>query len=179
MKITLIMLVLSILMYFARTDSYTKDFSQDVKIYTICFTTKNVYAKSYDNILFISTDSGNTWSFNPENFDFKNKIEDVCWSAEIYCFVEKTSDGGKEWDSYPVKNGDSFCNVYLIDPNMGYKKAFEFLSDVTMQIISNIGEGQISTLIRRPQSYTEYYSSQSEGWLVGWYLEGFIIAGSK
>jgi hypothetical protein len=145
------------------------------RIYSICFIDQqNGYAVSPNNENFITTDSGITWDYlegKNENSDLKN--DRITWSANIYCSVMQTTDGGKSWSTYSKEKQDHFCKVYLKDPNAGYQTAYEFLNKVTSTIFTSINNNNIHSLIDNPQQCTEYYCNEVEGWALGWCMKEF------
>jgi hypothetical protein len=147
------------------------------KIYSICFTDqRNGYAVSTSNEIFITTDSGMTWKYRLDDLEIKKSNNDkIIWSADIYCSIMKTTDGGANWLPYSKEKQDHFCKVYLKDPNVGYCTAYEFLKKVTEKIFINIKSNAIVKLINQPQQCTEYYSNESEGWALGWCVKDLQI----
>lgn len=140
------------------------------KIYSIHFTDqKNGLAISAYDEIFISTDSGKTWEYiKDNNIISKSNNEKNVWSANIYCSVMQTTDGGRNWTPYSKEKQDHFCKVYLKDPNTGYQTAYEFLNKVTSTIIISLDNNNINSLVDNPQQCTEYYSNENEGWALGW-----------
>lgn len=140
------------------------------KIYTIWFTDQeNGYAISANNEMFVTTSSGSNWNFiiNNKVID-KSFLNNSLWSAEIYCSVLQTTDGGSSWLPYTKEKQEHFCKVYLKDPNVDYKTASEFLAKVTKYILENLTKNRIDNLINHPKQCTEYYSNENEGWALGW-----------
>ena len=140
------------------------------KIYSIGFTDQeNGYAISANNEMFVTTDSGSNWEFidDKKNID-KSPANNSVWSADIYCSVLKTTDGGSNWLPYTKEKQEHFCKVYLKDPNVDYKTASEFLAKVTKDILDNLLKNKTEGLINHPKQCTEYYSNENEGWALGW-----------
>lgn len=145
------------------------------KIYSISFADQqNGFAVSTDKEFFLTNDAGLTWektTIKNEQLKF-DQINNI-WTADIYCSVMQSTDGGENWISYKGEKQDHFCKVYLKDPNVDYKTASEFLSKVTSNIFSKISVNQIDDLINHPQQCTEYYCNESEGWALGWCIKAF------
>lgn len=144
------------------------------KIYFICFTNEqNGYACSFSDELFVTSDSGNTWNFKSKNSDLeKPECKDILWSAEIYCSVMQTTDGGENWSPYSKERQEHFCGVYLKDINSEYKIANEFLNKVTTKIFISSRNNELTNL-KQPQQCTEYYTNENEGWALGWCIKNF------
>lgn len=140
------------------------------KIYSIVFIDKqNGYAVSANNEMFLTTNAGSNWIFVNEKKVIEKVIKnDSIWSAEIYCSVMQTMDGGTNWLPYTKERQEHFCKVYLKDPNVDYKTASEFLTKVTLGILESLSVNRIDDLINHPKQCTEYYSNEAEGWALGW-----------
>ena len=140
------------------------------KIYSICFTDQeNGYAISANNEVFVTTDSGSNWKFiNDKKVIDKSSANNSLWSADIYCSVLQTTDGGSSWLPYTKEKQEHFCKVYLKDPNVDYKTASEFLAKVTKDILDSLSKNKTEGLINHPKQCTEYYSNENEGWALGW-----------
>ncbi len=145
------------------------------KIFSICFTQHQIgYAVSIRNEVFESFDSGYTWIFKSADYHpNKTAPKDTLWSADIYCSVMRSTDGGLNWSAYTKEEQEHFCGVYFKNENTGYQTADEFLNKVTSVISNYIIKKNISSLIDYPQQCTEYYVSESEGWALGWCLRNF------
>ena len=145
------------------------------KIFSICFTSlQNGYAVSNRGEIFESVDSGNTWiyksaEYNPE----KPNYQDIIWSADIYCSVLRSTDGGLNWSAYTKEAQEHFCGVYFKNENTGYQTADEFLNKVSSMIFDYLNNKNITSLIDSPQQCTEYYTNENEGWALGWCLRNF------
>jgi len=140
------------------------------KIYSICFTDQeNGYAISANNELFETTDTGLNWKFiiDKKVID-KPPTNNSLWSADIYCSVLQTTDGGSSWLPYTKERQEHFCKVFLKDPNVDYKTASEFLAKVTKDILDSLSKNKTEGLIDHPKQCTEYYSNENEGWALGW-----------
>ena len=85
------------------------------KIYSIFFTDQqNGYAVSTDSEIFITTDSGAAWNLSTaENDIVKSNVNEKFWSAEIYCSVMQTTDGGMNWLPYSKENKIIFVEFIL------------------------------------------------------------------
>ncbi|MBK7632263.1 MAG: hypothetical protein IPJ23_16465 [Ignavibacteriales bacterium] len=147
------------------------------KIYSIYFTDqKNGIAISATDEIFITKDSGKTWEyFKDNNGASKSNKDKKVWSADIYCSVLQTTDGGSSWLPYTKEMQEHFCKVYLKDPNVDYKTASEFLAKVTNDIFDNLSNNRIEGLINHPKQCTEYYSNENEGWALGWCIKKFMM----
>ena len=145
------------------------------KIYSICFTDQeNGYAISPNNEIFVTANSGLNWKLINDTMVIEKSIpSDSLWSADIYCSVLQTTDGGSNWLPYTKEKQEHFCKVYLKDPNVDYKTASEFLAKVTKDILENLSKNRIEGLINHPKQCTEYYSNENEGWALGWCLKNF------
>ena len=91
-------------------------------IYSIFFTNQQKgYAVSSKGEIFESSDSGNTWFFKSQSLKSKGpENKNNLWSADIYCSVMHTNDGGLSWSAYDKEAQEHFCGVYLKDNNSGY-----------------------------------------------------------
>lgn len=147
------------------------------KIYSISLSDQqNGYAVSADDEFFITKDGGVNWKLNSDKIDFTNSVVDKnYWSADIYCSVMQSTDGGESWIPYSGERQDHFCKVYLKDPNVDYKTASEFLSKVTINIVDKISCKKIDDLINQPTQCTEYYCNENDGWALGWCVKNFRI----
>ena len=145
------------------------------KIYSICFTDQeNGYAISANNETFVTTDSGSNWKLiNDKKVIDKSSAKNSLWSADIYCSVLQTTDGGSSWLPYTKEKQEHFCKVYLKDPNVDYKTASEFLAKVTEDILENLSTNRIEDLINHPKQCTEYYTNENQGWALGWCIKNY------
>jgi len=148
------------------------------KIFSILFTDQqNGFAISATDEIFISKDSGKTWEYVKDNNGAtKSNKDKKVWSADIYCSVLQTTDGGKSWLPYTNEMQEHFCKVYLKDPNVDYKTASEFLAKVSKEILGNLSHNRIESLINHPKQCTEYYSNENEGWALGWCIKEFKMS---
>lgn len=148
---------------------------QGNKIFSICFTLHQIgYAVSNRNEVFESLDSGYTWVYKTADYrNDKTVPKDTLWSADIYCSVMQSTDGGLNWSAYTKEEQEHFCRVYFKNDNTGFQTADEFLNKVTSVISNYISNKNISSLVDYPQQCTEYYSSENEGWALGWCLRNF------
>lgn len=145
------------------------------KIYTIFFVDKiNGFAISSEKQVFNSFDSGFSWKLNYDQV-INVDTENIYWSAEIYCSVMKSTDGGETWFPYIGDKQDHFCKVYLKDPNVDYKSASEFLSKISKTVNEKISIDHINNILNHPQQCTEYFSNESEGWALGWCIKNFVM----
>jgi hypothetical protein len=174
--VILIMLLLVRLLS-AQEKAYWKNVPVNgTRIYSLIFSDKqNGYAVS-DKEDFLSTNNGGeTWIVNIEKSfiqaDLKNNYK--LWSADIYCSVMHTMNGGITWEPYSQEQQEHFCGVYLKDENTGYKIASKFLHKVSEKIFASIYNNQVDLVINRPQQCTEYFSNEEEGWALGWCLKNF------
>jgi hypothetical protein len=159
-----------------KTNNYWDDASVNgTRIYSICFIDNNCgYAVSADNHFFISTDAGNNWKSTRNIARFlRPGSSRILWSAEIFCSVMQTKDGGTTWVPYTKEKQKHFCRVYLKDPNAGYETADEFLNNISKKIFNCFKNGDLRPLTDHPQQCTEYYSSKDEGWALGWCVKEF------
>jgi len=151
------------------------------KIYSIWFTDQeNGYAISANNEMFVTTSSGSNWKFiNDKKVIDKSPANNSLWSADIYCSVLQTTDGGSSWLPYTKERQEHFCKVYLKDPNVDYKTASEFLAQVTKDILDSLSKNNTEGLINHPKQCTEYYSSENEGWALGWCVKELKLNDKK
>jgi hypothetical protein len=145
------------------------------KIFSVSFIDKtNGLAKSAELDVLYTSDSGKTWEVK-ENIRFINHktTPEILWTADIFCSIMKTTDGGNTWLPYEEEKQEHFCGVYLRDPNTGYKVASEFLNKVTSEINNHYENGNLDSLLDHPQKCSEYYSSAEEGWSLEWCVRNF------
>mgnify|MGYP001217530058 FL=1 len=176
-EILIIPFILTALMYAQQINYWNGAIVQGSKIYSIYFfEQQNGLATSANNEHFITTDGGATWKHIDNAAEIlKQDTSANIWRADIYCSVMHTIDGGKNWKPYLKEKQEHFCKVYLKDPNVDYKTAYEFLEKVTSDIYTNIMTNSIDVLIEHPKQCTEYYSSESEGWALGWCIKNFVL----
>ena len=122
------------------------------RIYSIIFSDElNGYALSGKEDFLSTNNGGATWteinekSFIQEGSENNYKL----WSADIYCSVMCTTDGGMTWEPYLQEMQEHFCGVYLKDENTGYKIASEFLHKVSEKIFAAIYNNHVDLLINR------------------------------
>ena len=143
------------------------------KIYLICFASNNHgFAVSEDQYYFDLKDSTENYVINYWG-NTKPKINDtdISWSAEIYLSVMHTTDAGINWAPYQNKSQNQFFSVYLKNELTQYDVGKEFLASVISKILEQEKTNQIEQLINHPIEYSEFYSSENEGWAVGWYVK--------
>jgi hypothetical protein len=169
-EILIVLLLLTSILIAQENDYWKNAPIEGSKIYSIGFTDQeNGYAISANNEMFITTDSGSHWKFiNDKKAVDKSSANNSLWSADIYCSVLQTTDGGISWLPYTNEQQEHFCKVYLKDPNVDYKTASEFLAKVTKDIVGSLSKNKTEGLINHPKQCTEYYSSENEGWALGW-----------
>jgi len=164
---------------FGQEKSYWKNAPvEGTKIYSIVFVDENNgFAISGKKDFFITSDKGKNWEIQNEK-TIQHEVETVTdpyWSADIYCSVLHTFDGGNTWVAYSNEQQEHFCSVYLKDKNTGYNIGYEFLTKVTKKIRDQIIIDQIISLMNHPQQCTEYYSDEKSGWALGWCLKNFVL----
>ncbi len=148
--------------------------SQGVKIYSLrFFDSDNGLAESFLGNQLQTTDGGKTWNVIIENQEMGNDFEynlnaPKSWSADIYCAIMLSSDGGESWIDYPKKQQEHFCQVYFEDNNTGWKVAEEFLSNVIDTIVLAKETGEFESKIGVVFKCREYYTDIDEGWTLGW-----------
>ena len=158
MKTILNVLFISILFYSSiapQENDYWKNAPiEGSKIYSISFTDQeNGYAISTNNEMFVTTSSGSNWKFiDDKKVIDKSLANNSLWSADIYCSVLQTTDGGSNWLPYTKEKQEHFCKVYLKDPNVDYKTASEFLAKVTKDIFDSLSKNKTEGLINHPQT---------------------------
>jgi hypothetical protein len=159
--------------------SYWKDAPvTGIKIYSILFSDENTgMAISAQNDYFFTSDKGETWLHINEHDGqiFLKPNSGVKWSADVFCSVMHTNDGGENWSPYNKKQQDHFCALYLKDQNVGYKTGCDFLRTVTANIIASMNNGAVNTLRTEPQQCTEYFSDENSGWALGWSAQFNIL----
>jgi hypothetical protein len=158
--------------------------STGLKVFSISFINdQDGNAVSAEGDVLVTTDCGKSWSVNNNVPDALNEPgKPNLWTAEIFCSIMQTTDGGKTWIPYTKEKQEHFCGVYLKDLNSGYKVAAEFLNKVTTVIMSSYNENKIGQLLNHPIQCTEYYRSPEEGWAVGWcvkYFDSYSVAKVK
>jgi len=143
------------------------------KIYQIkFFSSEKGIAIAQTGEVLKTLDKGEHWFINRETEKSENNNH-LLWTAEIYCSVMNTIDGGKNWKPYVKEQQEHFCNVYFKDGNTDWKVAEEFLSKVVNIINKYIQDQKIKLLIDKPNQCTEYYTNVDSGWALGWCLKNF------
>lgn len=147
--------------------------TQGTKIYSLVFyNSDSGIAKSNSGETFITTNSGKNWTLNTD-VDESEAPTQPFWTAEIYCSVMQTNDGGNTWTPYLHDQQEHFCQVYFKDKNTGWKVAGEFLNKVVNNINKCLGNDDIETLLDQPHQCTEYYTDIDSGWALGWCVGSF------
>ncbi|MDH3268860.1 MAG: hypothetical protein OEM46_08405 [Ignavibacteria bacterium] len=96
------------------------------------------------------------------------------WTADIFCAVMKSTDGGENWKPYPKNLEEHFCQVYFKDENTGWKVAEEFLGKVIATIKNSMQEGDCESKSGIIHKCREYYSDIDEGWTLGWCYKNLV-----
>jgi hypothetical protein len=155
--------------------------SQGVKIYSLMFIdSNNGWAKSFLGITLKTTDGGKTWVVVNQYKEAATKTatqKDVSsiWSADIFCSVAMSNDGGITWNDYPKKQEEHFCQVYFKDENTGWKVAEEFLNGVTDTIKKAVQTGEYESKSGFVHKCREYYTNMDEGWTLGWCYKNLVL----
>ena len=172
-KITILINVLS-LFVLCQNQFYWKDAPvEGKKLYSIkFFNSNNGVAESQLEETLETIDNGKSWSITPIT-DKKKQPSNYLWSADIYCSVMRTTDGGITWVPYLKEPQEQFCAVYFKDKNTGWKVAEEFLNKVVNAIIKYSQHDDIESLVDQPNQCTEYYTSADSGWALGWCIRDF------
>lgn len=157
-------------------DYWTNAPTGKTKIFTISFIDKqNGVAKSGEGEVLATADGGRSWAPDKEiSLASEKSSLQILWSADVYCSIMKTTDGGNTWVSYEEEKQEHFCGVYLKDANTGYKVASEFLYKVTNEINNHYENDNLDSLVDHPHKCTKYYRSAEEGWTLGWCVKDFI-----
>lgn len=143
------------------------------KIYHIAFlNNQEGTATSNSGELLITTNGGENWNLITSVKKFVNS-NDYLWSADIYCSIMHTIDGGITWQPYLQEKQEHFCNVYFNDKNTGWKVAEEFLNKVAKNINNYLEKNKIDALLDQPHQCTEYYTDMDSGWALGWCVKNF------
>lgn len=174
-EILVILFLLSALTYAQENNYWKASTVGGSKIYSIYFYDgQKGLAISANNEHFITADGGASWKY------IENTVESIeqdtaenSWRTDVYCSVMNTIDGGKNWIPYSKEKQEHFCKVYLKDPNVEYKTAYDFLEKVTRDIYTSVLTNGIEALVEHPQQCAEYYSNELEGWALGWCLKNF------
>jgi len=172
-SICLILLLFPVII-FTQSKSYWNDApSTGTKIYSIEFTDEdNGWVKAQLGEVLITTDGGKHWIVNSNPFKLINDSQ-FKWSAEIYCSVMNTTDGGNTWSQYKDELQEHFCQVYFKNENTGWQTAEEFLYKVTSTIKSFINENDLESLYNTSTQCTEYYTDMNNGWALGWCIKNY------
>ena len=175
---TLTILSLILLLFtppiFTQSKSYWKDApTTGTKIYSIEFIDQdNGWAKSKLGEILITTDSGEHWKVN-SNISESINYSQYMWSADIYCSVMNTTDGGNTWSQYNDEMQEHFCQVYFRNENTGWQTAEEFLQKVTSTIQLFMKKNDLELLNKKATQCTEYYTDMTSGWALGWCVKNF------
>jgi len=168
LKIIVLICILSIIAL-CQNQLYWKDApTNGTKIYSIkFFDLNNGVAESQFEETLETNNSGKSW-LPVATTEKKKEFTNYLWSAEIYCAIMMTSDGGTTWIPYLQEPQEHFCMVYFKDQNTGWKVAEEFLIKVINTINTYIKNDDIKSLVDQPHQCTEYYSNVDSGWALGW-----------
>lgn len=143
------------------------------KIYSIEFIDdNNGCAKSKLGEILITTNGGRNWTVDSNPNKLINNSQ-YLWSADIYCSVMNTIDGGLTWSTYTEEMQDHFCQVYFRNENTGWQTAEEFLQKVTGTIQSLIDKNDLESLHNKSTQCTEYYTDMNHGWALGWCVKNY------
>jgi hypothetical protein len=177
-EILIVLFLLTSILIAQQKDYWENAPVEGSKIYLICFTDQeNGYAISANDEVFVTANGGSNWQFiKDKKVIDKSLTNDSSWSADIYCSVLQTTDGGISWRPYANEMQEHFCKVYLKDPNVDYKTASEFLAKVAKDILDNLSNNRIESIINHPKQCTEYYSNEDEGWALGWCIKEFKMS---
>lgn len=169
-----LILLLSPVTIFTQSKPYWNDApTTGTKIYSIEFIDKdNGWAKSQPGEVLISTNGGKHWIVNSNPYKLINDSQ-YLWSAEIYCSVMNTTDGGNTWNPYTDELQDHFCQVYFKNENTGWQTAKEFLRKVVSTIKSFIDKNDFESLNNKITQCTEYYTDMNSGWALGWCIKNY------
>lgn len=171
LKITVLINILSLIVICQDKYFWKEAPTSGTKIYSLqFFDLNNGIAESQSGEFLKTTDRGDHWFLSEEKREVQ--LNDV-WSAEIYCSVMKTDDGGLTWKPYLKEPQEHFCLVYFKDKNTGWMVAEEFLIKVVNTINTHIQNGDIESLMNQPLQCTEYYTNVDAGWALGWCIRGF------
>ena len=159
---------------FTQSKPYWKNASATgTKIYSVEFIDEdNGLAKSQLGEVLITTDGGKRWAVDSNPYKLINNSQHL-WSADIYCSVMNTTDGGNTWNQYNDEVQDHFCQVYFKNENTGWKTAEEFLQKVTSTIQSFINKNDLQSLYKKATQCTEYYTDMNNGWALGWCVKNY------
>jgi len=147
--------------------------TKGTKLYSIVFiNSTDGFAKSKNGETFVTTNNGKNWTLNKNTPQLETQKQPL-WSAEIYCSVMQTIDGGNTWSPYYLEEQEHFCKVYFKDNNTGWKVAEEFLNKVVFTINEYIGKDDTKLLVDHPHQCTEYYTNIDSGWALGWCVGNF------
>jgi len=172
-KIFLILLFLMSISYAQSKPYWNNAPVSGTKIYLIEFIdTDNGWAKSKLGEILKTTDGGKHWIVNSNPDEFSSTDLHL-WSAEIYCAVMNTTDGGITWSQYNDEMQDHFCQVYFKNENTGWKTSEEFLRKVISTIKSFIKQNDLESLYSKATQCTEYYTDMNSGWALGWCVKNY------
>jgi hypothetical protein len=157
--------------------------SHGTKIYSINFVNStNGWAESFFGDILITTNGGKNWEVKTgievdKNIAISHSSPTLSWSADIYCSVMQSNDGGESWTSYPYKKEEHFCSVYFKDGNTGWKVAEEFLKGVVNTIANCLIDNEWEKKIDVAYKCREYYTDIDTGWSVGWCFNNLVTGG--
>jgi hypothetical protein len=171
---TSVIILLFAVLSFTQSKSYWENAPiTGTKIYSVEFINECIgWAKSKLGEVLITTDGGKHWIVNSKPYKLINDIQRL-WSADIYCSVMNTTDGGSTWNPYTDEEQDHFCQVYFRNENTGWKTAEEFLQKVTSTIKSFIDKNDFESLYSKSTQCTEYYTDINNGWALGWCVKNY------
>ena len=119
-----------------------------------------------------TNDGGKNWFLIEANDELLISGQPL-WSAEIYCSVMATIDGGTTWTPYLQEQQEHFCLVYFKDNNTGWNIAGDFLNKVVSDINEYLNNDDIESLLDNPHQCTEYFTNIDSGWALGWCIGNF------
>jgi len=169
-----VIILLFTVLSFTQSKSYWENApNTGTKIYSIEFTDEdNGWAKAQLGEVLITTDGGKHWVVNSKPFKLINDSQ-YLWSADIYCSVMSTTDGGNTWNPYTDEMQEHFCQVYFRNENTGWQTAEEFLQKVTGTIQFFIDKNDLESLYSKSTQCTEYYTDMHNGWALGWCVKNY------
>ncbi len=173
-----ILVLFSALLYPQSDNTLENVFSKDKVIYSIRFyDSQNGSAVSEDGINFYTTDGGINWTiFDNRSISSSGQGKNsIYWSADICLHTLHTTNAGLTWLTYSGEQQKHFIQAYLRDENTEYKIAINFLQSVSNNILTEINNSEKTTDFGPSKNFTEYYTNENEGWVLGWYLKNFIL----
>ena len=172
-KLILFSLLLAFMSYSQNKPYWDNTPTAGTKIYSIEFIDADYgWAKSKLGEILMTNDGGKHWTVDSNHIEFTN-IEKNLWSAEIYCSVMNTTDGGLTWSQYTGEEQDHFCQVYFKNENTGWKTSEEFLYKVVSTMQLYIENNDLKTLYNKTTQCTEYYTDMNFGWALGWCVKNY------